>query len=170
MSDTKFEVVVARCLHRIVSTLRCSQLQDHLRAELLINREEYSLLSSLPTEEQRARLLLHEILPKKGPGTYETFCQVLLRVSGQEHIVWNILEPTEEQVGEQAAAGRLPLQSNVSRRDEEESSECKTHTEPVRKKKRLVSSSGEQNSVVTVVLVHCSLTSTRRCTWSPCNR
>ena len=110
----KFESVVSHCLDKLLSTLESSYLADHLRSKQLINREDYRQVTSFPTEEERARLLLQDILPKKGPGIYAKFREVLLTV--QENIVLDILDPTERS---QVAQGK----------DES----C---TEPPRKKKK----------------------------------
>jgi hypothetical protein len=88
-----FQSVIPHCLDKVLHSLKSSHLADHLRAKQLINREDYSQLTSVSSEEDRGRLLLQDILPKKGPETYAKFRQVLLTV--QKDIVLDILEPAE---------------------------------------------------------------------------
>ena len=144
MLDSKFERVVARCFATLVNTLRFSELKDRFRTERLISREEYSWLSSLLTEEERARRLLNDILPKKGPGTYDKFRQILLSVKGQAHIVSTILDPTERK---QSAAERMPLHEleDIS----SESSEDESCNQPPNKKKRPPTSTSESSEADT---------------------
>jgi hypothetical protein len=93
LSDMSFQSVIPHCLDKVLHSLKSSHLADHLRAKQLINREDYSQLTSVSSEEDRGRLLLQDILPKKGPETYAKFRQVLLTV--QKDIVLDILEPAE---------------------------------------------------------------------------
>ena len=145
-----FDYVVPRCLHKIVDTLRVSLIQDRLRADELINREEYNRLSALPIEEDRARLLLNEILPKKGPEAYGKFRAILLSVVGQEHIVRDILDPMESrpQIAEApwpvaaASRARSSRSSRSNCRDEDEAPQHQSCTAAPPAKKRTISSSG----------------------------
>lgn len=89
---------VDRHFHTIVQTLRPSLILDHLRSNGLLNREEYSQLQEMTHECDRSRRLINTMLPSKGPGSLKTFCQILLSVQGQEHIVTDIIG--REQAGD----------------------------------------------------------------------
>lgn len=93
---------------RIVQSLQSSLVMDRLRSEGLLNREEFSGLIATATEEERARKLINDILPRKGPLSFRDFCKVLLSVKGQEHIVNDIIQPDCQKVGrgEGVAMGR----------------------------------------------------------------
>ena len=66
--------------------LQPSLLMDKLRSRHLLTRPEYSELTSLDTELKRSQRLVNDLLPAKGPGSLNRFCQVLREVPGQEHI------------------------------------------------------------------------------------
>ena len=83
----------------VVEKLQSSLILDHLRGECLVTREEYSdLQKATYTELQRARILVNDLLPRKGKDSLDKFCRILLKIPGQEHIVEDIIqyEPTSE--------------------------------------------------------------------------
>lgn len=80
-------------LPAVVDKLRPSLLLDHLRARRLIGQSEYRTLHHpLLTETERSQKLLHDILPSKGREAFYSFCEILLGIRGQEHIVTQVLE------------------------------------------------------------------------------
>ena len=78
---------------KVVQNLRPSLLVDLLLERGLLLPEEYSYVRSPQhmTEQERSRVLLNDILRKKGPRSLDLFCEVLLAVRGQEFIATNIL-------------------------------------------------------------------------------
>lgn len=74
----------------VVSKLKVDLFLDTLRSRKLVTRTEYSQIRKLDSDEQ-ARVLLNDILPKKGPSSFSTFCNVLLGTPGQDHIVSDVL-------------------------------------------------------------------------------
>ena len=71
----------------IVKCLQPCLVMDGLRSRGLLSRQEFDELGSLPTELHRSRELINNILPRKGPGSLDKFCDVLLKVPGQAYIV-----------------------------------------------------------------------------------
>ena len=80
---------------KIIKNLQTSTVMDKLRARNQLNRQEYRYLLALATEEGRARILINDILPRKGPDSFGEFCKALLESKGQEHIVNVIIQPPE---------------------------------------------------------------------------
>ena len=74
---------------QVVEQLRPSQLLDLLVESGLVTFEEYRYLRdpSHKTEEERSRILLTEILTKKGLQSFEKFCKLLQAVPGQAFLV-----------------------------------------------------------------------------------
>jgi chromosome segregation ATPase len=60
----------------IVDIMRIDSLLDHLYSDSLITVEEHRSLSQKPDKE-RNTVLLRDILPSKGPGSFEKFCAIL---------------------------------------------------------------------------------------------
>lgn len=72
----------------VVEVLRPSKIADQLYGQRLIDQEELLFLSEdNPSEKEKARHLLVKILPKKGPGTFEKFVNILKTVEGYGYIV-----------------------------------------------------------------------------------
>ena len=67
---------------QVVKNLRPLSVLDDLLEKGLIDIEEHKDLRSpwYRTDEDRSRMLLTEILPKKGPQSFQRFCEVLLAV------------------------------------------------------------------------------------------
>jgi len=61
----------------IVADLDVHQVLDQLIANSIIVSEDYQLICSKPTSQDRARLLL-DILPTRGPNAFRVFVQSLL--------------------------------------------------------------------------------------------
>jgi len=60
----------------IVADLDVHQVLDRLIASSIIVAEDHELISSKPTSQERARLLL-DILPARGPQAFGIFVQAL---------------------------------------------------------------------------------------------
>jgi len=65
---------------------------DRLFSTRLINRKQHENLSNMKTTQERVSALLIHILPRKGPGSYDKFVEVLEKTEGQEHIVEHVLK------------------------------------------------------------------------------
>lgn len=86
--DDPWETCLRPHFHRVVGQLQVGLVLDRLLSARLVSREEYNYLRrNFAIDEDRARHLLTEVLPKKGPEYYKMFCEILLLVPGQEHIV-----------------------------------------------------------------------------------
>ena len=91
--DAQWEHLLVPHFAEVVEALRPSILLDHLRASYLLTREEYEeFQDGRLLEVDRSRKLLNSILPLKGKESFDTFCQVLSKVDGQQHIVTQILK------------------------------------------------------------------------------
>ena len=102
---------VAPKFHVIVQTLQSSRVMDRLRFEGLLCREEYSrLIEKYATDEERARKLINDILPRKGRDSFRKFCEVLLAIEGQEHIVNDIIQPPRQALERSEPRTRPPAQ------------------------------------------------------------
>ena len=64
-----------------------SGLLDELYAHQVINRSDFTALTSLDTEETRARDLLEDKLPLKGPESFDKLCDQLSRCGGYERVL-----------------------------------------------------------------------------------
>jgi len=60
----------------IVADLDVHRVLDQLIAKSIIVAEDYELIRSKPTSQQRARLLL-DILPMRGPNAFRIFVEAL---------------------------------------------------------------------------------------------
>lgn len=78
---------------KVVQNLRPSLRLDLLLEKGLLLSEEYAYVRSSQhvTDEERSRVLLNEILRKKGPQSFELFCEVLLAVTGQDFLANDFL-------------------------------------------------------------------------------
>ena len=85
----QWEEHLKRC--RFVDALRPSLFLDHLRAFQLLSRNEQEELQQL-SETERSVRLIGTILPQKGKGSFEKFCNILCFVENQSHIVSEILK------------------------------------------------------------------------------
>ena len=93
MADPSWKKILAPKFPEVVETLRPSLLLDRLVGKGLLDFQEYGYIRNcLPaTEEERSRRLLAEILTKKGPQSYDLFCEALLEVPAQAFIAIEIL-------------------------------------------------------------------------------
>ena len=91
--DDSWQLRLAPKFRQVVENLRPLSVLDHLLEKDLIDTEEYKGLRSpwYRTDEDRSRMLLTEILPKKGPQSFQRFCEVLLAIRDQAHIATDIL-------------------------------------------------------------------------------
>ena len=91
--DDSWELRLVPKFRQVVKNLRPLSVLDDLLEKGLINIEEYKGLRSplYRTDEDISRMLLTEILPKKGPQSFQRFCEVLLAVRDQAHIATDIL-------------------------------------------------------------------------------
>ena len=97
---------------KVVQNLRPSLLVDLLLERGLLLFEEYCYVRSSQhmTEEVRSRVLI-ELLRKKGPRSFDLFCEVLLAVRDQAFIATDIL----------GYQGREPIAGPSSMSDEKSS-------------------------------------------------
>ena len=86
MFGNDWEKCVVPHFVKLVEILQPSCFLDHLRADGLLNQEEYAILESCQTDQSRSRKLLNDFLPKKGPDALTRFCSILQSVEGQEHV------------------------------------------------------------------------------------
>jgi hypothetical protein len=91
MGDDKWELLVVPHFREVVAKLQPSLLLDDLRESRLVTKQEYRELWELPTDLERARRLVNDLLPLKGDDSLDKFCNILLKTQGQEHIVRDII-------------------------------------------------------------------------------
>ena len=78
LKDPAWEQNLRPHFREIVDVLKIDSLLDRLYSESLITVEEYRSLSQKPEKEkERNRALLMDILPSKGFGSFEKFCNIL---------------------------------------------------------------------------------------------
>jgi hypothetical protein len=109
-SNAEWETLVIPHFPALLDALRPCLLLHHLRAAHLLTSAEFDQLQDESlTEQGRSQRLLNTILPCKERAV-EKFCQVLLAVEGQKHIVSKILKLNEatQQVGVEQVSGSLP--------------------------------------------------------------
>ena len=90
-----WEERLAPKFRKVVENLQPLLLLDLLVERGLLDLEQYKYLNNPwqhATDEDRSRRLLSEILPKKGPQSFNKFCEVLLEVPDQAFIARDILE------------------------------------------------------------------------------
>ena len=75
---------------KLVQTLRPSLLLEHLVASNLVTMQEARELRQCSTEQDRARMLLYDILPYK-ENAVDTLCEIL-KEAGQLHIVRDVMK------------------------------------------------------------------------------
>ncbi|XP_065846127.1 uncharacterized protein [Oscarella lobularis] len=81
-------------LPSIVEVFDPMSVLDRLLAERLVSREQYAMLrDSSKTNEDKSRILLVDILPRKGDTAFDEFVDVLRGTERQEHVVRLFLEP-----------------------------------------------------------------------------
>lgn len=76
----------------LVQVLLPSSFLDNLRSDGLVTRNEYTELSSMDTEVSRSRTLLNNILPRKGPGSFDKFCHILYNTEDQKYVATDIIK------------------------------------------------------------------------------
>ncbi|XP_062499259.1 uncharacterized protein LOC134176609 isoform X2 [Corticium candelabrum] len=89
MSD-EYERYVTRNIVELVETLRPSLLLEHSVASNLVTMQEARKLRQCSTEQDRARMLLYDILPYK-ENAVDQFCEVLKRAD-QSHIARDVMK------------------------------------------------------------------------------
>ena len=99
--DERWKKRVFPILPALLEILMPLSLIDGLLAVSLIALEEYEELS-LPiyNDVKRSRMLLLSILPKKGPGSFDRFMNVLKATEGQEHVAQRIMENESDKSSE----------------------------------------------------------------------
>ena len=113
-SDDEWRQYVIDKLPQLVKNLRPSLLLDELRASHLLSKGECQTVNGCCTVMDQARTLL-DLLDYKGVGRLARFCKVL-KVSGQEHIVSDVMElPTDHRIWRE-----LRIQKRVSRSQTDE--------------------------------------------------
>lgn len=87
LSDPKWEQLRPH-FDKIIQVLSIDKVLPKLFSKKLIDSNEYMYLkSSKEPEAKQLETLLVGILMKKGPGTFNTFCDILREIDGQQHIV-----------------------------------------------------------------------------------
>jgi hypothetical protein len=92
MSDPRWDERLNKNFPAVVQNLQPLLLIDLLLKQGLLENEEYEYVRNPlhMTEEARSRELL-SILRKKGPRSFDLFCEVLLAVRSQAFIATDIL-------------------------------------------------------------------------------
>ena len=84
--DPNWETYLRHQLPSVVQVLRPKMLADRLYADRLLNKTEYEdLTHSADSQENKARRMLL-MLQRRGPGSFDQFCDVLQQVDGQKFI------------------------------------------------------------------------------------
>ncbi|XP_062498774.1 uncharacterized protein LOC134176113 isoform X2 [Corticium candelabrum] len=109
--DSEWKERLKHCLPDLLAALRPSLFLDQLRGSNLISQEEHTDLQEKSlSETDRSDTLVSFILPRKGKGSFESFCKILCNVEKQKHIVSEILKVQNPSL--------LPVDANVSRSGE----------------------------------------------------
>ena len=83
------EEIVRRNFADIVQRVKIMPVLDHLYAERVADEEQYQRVQSKATEQDKAREVIIEILPKQGESAYEAFV-VALYETNQLHLISNL--------------------------------------------------------------------------------
>ena len=78
--------IVRRHFVDIVQGIEIDPVLDYLYAKEVASREQYLRVQSQATEQEKARVVLTEIVPKRGERAYKTFVEAL-RKSNQFHLL-----------------------------------------------------------------------------------
>ncbi|XP_065836068.1 uncharacterized protein [Oscarella lobularis] len=84
--DRRWESVVRPLLIDLASVLDPDSFLHQLFRKRLITKEEYHRLHSMTSRKEKSLALLSDILPRKGPKSYDDFVSVLRATEGQEHV------------------------------------------------------------------------------------
>ncbi|XP_065836315.1 uncharacterized protein [Oscarella lobularis] len=85
--DKRWESIVRPIFSDLVRVLDPDSLLDRLYSEKLVTDEEHQHLRAISTRQEKSRMLLKEILPRKGPTSYDQFVTIVRKTEGQEHVV-----------------------------------------------------------------------------------
>jgi hypothetical protein len=139
---------------KLVECLRPTLIMDTLRARRLINKKDYSTLGSLSTEQERSQKLLHDILPSKGPGTLDSFCDTLLDVDGQEYVVTKFLRKQETRGGSDSFSDRLQSGTSLSASSTSGNLASQANIGQRKRKRKLCTSSSHEKDQPSFVAKH----------------
>ena len=98
--DKRWESIVRPQFDDLVRVLNPISFLDRLYREKLVDNEEYQLLLTISPSQGQSRKLLSEILPRKGPTSYNRFMKILRETEGQEHVVKALCEQGERLPGQ----------------------------------------------------------------------
>ncbi|XP_062510250.1 uncharacterized protein LOC134186336 isoform X3 [Corticium candelabrum] len=112
-------------LPQLVKKLCVSSITDHLISHRLISTEEAHILRHCPTEEERCRILLCDVLPRKGSGSHvlDRFCEVL-EAAGQQHIVREVMKRGGVVCADQPVSDLQTVQQQQTIQQSESNEQC----------------------------------------------
>lgn len=85
MADPRWGSVVRKNLPDLVDILNVSALRIRLHSVELLTKTEMLEIMKMTAMNAAEYLLVH-VLPKKGPGAYDKFVDVVRKTEGQAHI------------------------------------------------------------------------------------
>ena len=84
--DKKHRELLRRNRERLVEDLDALSLLSYLYQEHTLSENDVDLIKAERTRSSQAEKLL-DIVPKRGPQAFHTFCRALERGDGQNHLV-----------------------------------------------------------------------------------
>lgn len=84
--DKKHRELLRRNRERLVEDLEALSLLSYLYQEHTLSENDVDLIKAERTRSSQAEKLL-DIVPKRGPQAFHTFCRALERGDGQNHLV-----------------------------------------------------------------------------------
>ncbi|XP_065843070.1 ankyrin-1-like isoform X2 [Oscarella lobularis] len=84
--DTRWDSNVRPLFSDLVQVLDPDSFLNRLYSARLVTKGEYNHLLSMSSREDKSRELLNDILPRKGPNSYDRFVAILRETEGQEHV------------------------------------------------------------------------------------
>ena len=85
--DKRWESIVRPLFSDLVRVLDPDSFLDRLYSDELVTKEEYHSLRLMSSREEKSRLLLSDILPRKGETSYDQFVTIVRKTEGQKHVV-----------------------------------------------------------------------------------
>ena len=107
---------------KVVENFRPSVFLDGLRKTGLITQVEWQDLKEERLEREQSSKLLRTILPTRGNGSYEKFCQVVGDVDSKQLILFT-KSSHEEQEAESVRGGHSAMPSHEERSDDSKNAE-----------------------------------------------
>lgn len=84
--DKKHRDLLRRNRLTLVQDLEVSQLLNYLFQENCLSENDLETIKAEPTRRIQAEKLL-DILPRRGPQSFDVFCRALANTDGQGHLV-----------------------------------------------------------------------------------